>query len=135
MTATAGITGTFATASLPTLGGNLSWDLDYSATSLTLSVVTDGPSADFDNDGDVDANDLAKWKVGFGKQQGAEPFDGDADGDFDVDGGDFLVWQRQFGSAAPTSPAAGVVPEPTTVTLAAVAALSLAWARSRRRQH
>ena len=134
MTATAGITGTFATTALPTLGGGLSWDLDYSATALTLSVVTDGPSADFDNDGDVDANDLAKWKVGFGKQQGAEPFDGDADGDFDVDGSDFLVWQRQFGSGAPASPAAGAVPEPATGMLVAPAALSLTMAGSRRRQ-
>lgn len=134
MTATAGITGTFATTSLPTLGGGLSWDVDYTATALTLSVVTDGPSADFDGDGDVDANDLAKWKVGFGKKQGAEPFDGDADGDFDVDGSDFLVWQRQFGGAAPTSPATGAVPEPTACMLAAVAALSLTMAGSRRRQ-
>jgi hypothetical protein len=134
MTATAGITGTFATTTLPTLGGGLSWDVDYSATALTLSVVTDGPSADFDLDGDVDANDLAKWKVGFGKMQGAEPVDGDADGDFDVDGNDYLIWQRQLGSGAPASPAVGAVPEPTTGMLAAAAALSLTMAGTRRRQ-
>ena len=133
ITATAGITGTFAAAALPALGGGLSWDLDYSATALTLWVVTDGPSADFDLDGDVDANDLAKLKVGFGKKQGAEPFDGDADGDFDVDGADYLVWQRQFGGA-PTSPAAGAVPEPTIVALAAAAALSLTMGGSRSRE-
>jgi len=133
MTATAGITGTFATASLPMLGGNLSWDLDYSATALTLSVVTDGFSADFDLDGDVDANDLARWKVGFGMNQGAEPVNGDADGDFDVDGADYLVWQRQFGSSSAT-PAVRAVPEPATGGMALTIASALTGLICRRRR-
>ncbi len=135
LTATAGITGTFATTTLPTLGGGLAWDVDYTTTALTLSVVTDGPSADFDGDGDVDANDLAKWKVGFGKTQGAEPIDGDADGDFDVDGNDYLVWQRQFGSSS-ASPAVGAVPEPAKGVMAlAVASALTGLIRRRRREN
>ncbi len=43
--------------------------------------------ADFDNDGDVDGNDLAQWEDNFGA---------DADSDGDTDGADFLAWQRQF---------------------------------------
>ncbi len=48
-------------------------------------------SADFDNDGDVDGNDLAQWEGDFGLNG-----DSDADGDADSDGADFLAWQRQF---------------------------------------
>jgi hypothetical protein len=76
LNATGGVSGTFANSALPTLAGGLKWDLDYAATSLTLSVVADGPSADFNGDGVVNAADLAKWKVGFGKTAGAEPIDG-----------------------------------------------------------
>ncbi len=47
--------------------------------------------ADFDNDGDVDGNDLAQWEGNFGPNANA-----DADGDLDSDGADFLAWQRQF---------------------------------------
>ncbi len=47
--------------------------------------------ADFDNDGDVDGNDLAQWESSFGPNANA-----DADGDLDSDGADFLAWQRQF---------------------------------------
>ncbi len=47
--------------------------------------------ADFDNDGDVDGNDLAQWEDNFGADANA-----DADSDGDSDGADFLAWQRQF---------------------------------------
>ncbi|QDT72759.1 hypothetical protein [Lacipirellula limnantheis] len=124
LTATAGLTGTFATMALPSLGVGLAWDLDYTPTAVTLSVVIDGPSADFDGDGDVDAADLAKWKVGYGKSQGAEPVDGDADGDFDVDGNDYLVWQRQFGNSG-VSTVVAAVPEPATGAMAVVSGLAL----------
>lgn len=133
LNATGGVTGTFATRDLPTLGGNLKWDLDYTTTALTLSVVTNGPSADFDLDGDVDANDLAKWKVGFGKTQGAEPFDGDADGDFDVDGNDFLAWQRQYTGSSAT-PATSPVPEPAAVTMALASVIAFGICRHPRRK-
>ena len=130
LNATGGVTGTFANNALPTLAGGLKWDLDYTTTSLTLSVVTNGLSADFDLDGDVDANDLAKWKVGFGKTQGAEPFDGDADGDFDVDGNDFLAWQRQY-TGSNAAPATSPVPEPAVAAMALAGVIALGCLRSR----
>lgn len=133
LTATGGLTGTFATTALPALGSGLSWDLDYTPTAINLSVIAgSGFAADFDGDGDVDANDLVRWKTGYGKTSGAEPFDGDADGDFDVDGADFLVWQRQLGSGVPAAPVAGAVPEPSTAAMAAFAFATALFARGRR---
>jgi hypothetical protein len=111
------------------------WDTSQLYVTGVLSVV--GPpapafAADFDEDGDVDGDDLTRWKAGFGTSGAATHMQGDADGDADVDGGDFLIWQRQLGiamSAAAQSP----VPEPATLTLiAAACATILAPARRRR---
>jgi hypothetical protein len=86
---------------------------------MTFADVTPtgvGPDADFDEDGKVDAADLAAWKGGFGTSGAALHAQGDADGDLDVDGADFVAWQRQLemtgssavGMAAP-EPAAGMM--------------------------
>ena len=48
-----------------------------------------GTPSDFNGDGTVDSDDLAKWKGDFGVKD-----DSDADGDGDSDGADFLAWQR-----------------------------------------
>ena len=85
--------------------------------------------ADFDEDGDVDANDLSRWKVGFGAIGAAMHMQGDADADFDVDGADFLIWQRQLGGTSATSVSIAA-PEPTTTLLLSTAAAGL---RLRRR--
>lgn len=132
LTASSGVSGTFSTTNLPALGAGLAWDLDYSSNAVSLSVVAgSGLSADFDNDGNVDADDLALWKIGFGKSPNALPSDGDANGDGRVDGSDFLAWQRQFGTP-PSAPAARVAPEPTGVGLLA-SALAVAAFGVRRR--
>ena len=67
-------------------------------------------AADFDEDGDVDAGDLAAWKSGFGATSAAEHYQGDANGDGAVDGADLLVWQQQFAAAAAVANV--TVPEP-----------------------
>jgi hypothetical protein len=134
MNVTGGLTGNFGTETLPALGAGLEWDVDYTPSSLTLSVVS-GPGnfpADFDGDGDVDGNDLNEWKNDFGKSTGAIKGDGDADGDGDVDGSDFLSWQRELGNGVPAAPAVGAVPEPSTVVLLAAAMASLAVPARRR---
>jgi T5SS/PEP-CTERM-associated repeat protein len=117
LTAAGGVSGTFASAVLPTLAGGLFWDLDYESNNVTLSVI-DGLAADFDSNGIVNAADLALWKTGFGKATGAVKSDGDADKDGDADGADFLIWQRQLGSSLLATATAAAVPEPTTFGLA-----------------
>jgi len=76
--------------------------------------VQNPAEADFDEDGDIDEQDLGAWQNGYGTMSSAAHFHGDADGDQDVDGHDFLHWQRQAGNNGnPTT----AVPEPGTKIL------------------
>jgi hypothetical protein len=111
---------------LPDLTEMLMWDVDYSATAVTLRVLS---VADFDGNGQVDGADLDAWTAGFGLGGGAAHEQGDADGDGDTDGGDFLVWQRQVGSGATLAHA---VPEPGKAIMSLVAeAFCIATGRAR----
>jgi autotransporter-associated beta strand protein len=114
----------FDAAVLPALAGGMDWSLEYSDTSVMLSV-TSSPilqPADFNEDGGVNGGDLDAWALGFGKID-ATRADGDADGDLMVDGADFLLWQQQMSVAA--TPLAAInsfaAPEPASWT-------SLCWA-------
>lgn len=67
-------------------------------------------TADFNDDGFVDTEDLLIWSSAFGPSDLA-----DADGDHDSDGDDFLTWQRQKSSFQPLyDPTIVAVPEPAT---------------------
>ncbi|MCA9259604.1 MAG: CAP domain-containing protein [Planctomycetales bacterium] len=77
---------------------------------LVASGVAIG--GDFDGDGDVDADDYARWASSYGSMTS----DADADGDGDSDGGDLLVWQQQFGEGL--AGLAVAVPEPAAWALA-----------------
>lgn len=68
-------------------------------------------TADFDGDGDVDADDLAQWQSDLGANGNS-----DADSDGDSDGADFLAWQRQFAGVAETAGTVSV-PEPSMLAL------------------
>jgi hypothetical protein len=121
------LTGVFSTINLPVLPG-LAWNTSQLYTTGVLSVAP-AFEADFDEDGDVDGNDLTKWKTGFGASGTATHMQGDADADADVDGADFLTWQRQFGSVRAVSSsttAATGVPEPTTAVLLLISSTAVA---------
>ena len=124
LTAIGGVNGTFASETLPTLAAGLGWNVDYGATSVALRVVA-GFAADFDDDGDVDAEDLAQWQGDFGVNSLS-----DADDDGDSDGADFLQWQRQVGSA-PTVAATTAVPEPASLVLLGIGAVWSLMGRAR----
>jgi hypothetical protein len=107
----------------PNLPG-FNWDFSQLyATGVVSLVAAAAFESDFDGDGDVDADDLARWTSGYGT--GSTRAQGDADGDLDVDGDDFLAWQRQLGSGPEASQAAAAVPEPAGVVLVLAACHAL----------
>ncbi len=59
------------------------------------------PSADFDQDGDVDGTDFLTWQRGFGTTSGALLADGNSDDDEDVDHSDLAVWSTTYGQQPP----------------------------------
>lgn len=82
------------------------------------------PSADFDEDGDVDGVDFLTWQRGLGTLLGASHGDGDADGDGDVDGNDLALFESQYGSSPLVASVVGV-PEPAAMALALAAVAML----------
>lgn len=88
--------------------------------------------ADFNGNGQVNGDDLAAWKGGFGLATGAAKSVGDANGDFDVDGADFLKWQTQLTLGGAALPAVAVVPEPAAGTLLILGGVGLARCVRRR---
>jgi hypothetical protein len=93
------------------------------ATAFYLGAPTAAERGDFDNNGVVDANDLAAWAEDYGTSGAGLS---DADGDGDADGADFLIWQRHVGASPLQTP----TPEPTAAVLALHGLLAL---HSRRR--
>ncbi len=82
---------------------------------ITSFAIRPALSADFDQSGAVDHNDLAQWTTNFGA--GTKHAQGDANGDARIDGLDFLAWQREQGGSIRATPTAAVVPEPQTMLL------------------
>jgi fibronectin-binding autotransporter adhesin len=105
-------------------------DQYFSGVGIVTVAATSGVAADFDNDGNVDGDDLTAWKAGFGV--GTTKAQGDADGDVDVDGADFLIWQQQVGSGL-TVAAASAVPEPAALGVAMIGLAILMGSRAGRR--
>jgi hypothetical protein len=87
--------------------------------------ITYSPSADFDQDQDIDGKDFLSLQRGLTKKSGASISDGDANKDTAVDLLDRVLWTIQFGTTADAPPQFAAVPEPSGSTLAAyfVAAL------------
>ena len=126
------LTGAFSSVILPSQEG-LTWDASQLAMGVISVDVINPPlaAADFDEDGDVDGDDLAAWTAGFGTADSATHMQGDADGEEDVDGADFLVWQQQLDGGAGDLASSAAVPEPAAVLLLGqVLAISLMMARA-----
>ena len=91
---TGGVSGVFATETLPTLGSGLGLDVIYRADAVELLVVPlDG---DFDMDGDVDGADALE-----GQRLGAS-----------LDG-----WEANFGTGSASVSGVAAVPEPSALML------------------
>ena len=125
--------GVFTTETLPSVPG-LFFDVIYNPNSVVLTVRP-AFTADFDEDGDVDGDDLTRWRNNF--DTGTTHTTGDADGDGDSDGHDFLTWQRQLGSpggaVVSSTTASAAIPEPASDGLMLAAAVGIAVGTCRRR--
>ena len=123
------VNGSFDSINLPALAADLAWSTKDLLTTGELLVIS---TADFDESGTVDENDLSLLRSSFGAT-GATFGDGDANSDGIVDGKDFLIWQRNLGvSITATQTTTASVPEPTSWLLAMVAGLGWCAAASRR---
>ncbi len=121
-TAGGGLEGTFADEVLPALAGGASWDVNYTAQAITLSVG--GVLGDYNLDGFVNAGDYTVWR----NQLGSNSLAADASGNGSVDQADYNIWKTNFGAVAASGggsigQAAAAVPEPTSAMLAIVVAL------------
>lgn len=96
-----------------------------------VTFVTSAIDADFDGSGVVDGADFLAWQQNAGLAAGATKAQGDADGNGTVDALDLSAWQSTYGAGS-AAVAAGVVPEPTTWSLAAIVVVAAAIARRRR---
>ena len=99
-----------------------------SSNTIVSFELSANPSADFDEDGDVDGVDFLAWQVGYGIGIGAQLAQGDADRDGDVDRGDLNEWKSSLAVAA----ARHSVPESATAVLAFSAGISLLFCRPSR---
>ncbi|HYO25704.1 MAG TPA: pre-peptidase C-terminal domain-containing protein [Lacipirellulaceae bacterium] len=127
--------GGFDSQSLPYLGPSLAWSTSYAGDAVTLSIsaaVLHDP-ADFNHDGEVDGDDLAAWRAGYGTPSGATHSQGDANADGRVDASDFVVWQRRLSAPPPLSPSAHEAPEPSSGMIAVASLVCAALGLRRRR--
>ena len=106
--------------------GGFEFTITYDA-GVQLEFVGYTLPADFDLDGDVDADDLARWKTGLGT--GTLHSQGDADLDGDVDLADLMAWQNQFGNSLPLLEAETAVPEPSGLLLLVLGTIPICFRR------
>ena len=118
LTSTTNIVGSFQSYDLPTLSPGYFWNIDATATSITLVAV----GGDYDHNGKVEPADYLVWKSTFGTTVTAFT-DADGNGNGVVDAADYTIWRNSLGrTALPASGGgAGVVgaavPEPGSAVL------------------
>lgn len=95
-----------------------------------MTTLFDQPSADFDENGEVDGDDFLTWQRNAGKLLNAAHAEGDADGDGDIDKDDLAIFDSSYGVLS--SPAIGnlnAVPEPGALALVVFSSVLLLLSR------
>ncbi|MEX2185153.1 MAG: dockerin type I domain-containing protein [Pirellulales bacterium] len=123
--------GMFAEVNLPPPPSSLAWSLDYGPNALVLSVNSTSIFGDLNGDGTVNRGDVAVLVGNYGLSSAATAAQGDLNGDGRISLADLIVLKSRLGSSG-QSPAA--VPEPSTCSLALVAASLVGFSRWRRRR-
>jgi T5SS/PEP-CTERM-associated repeat protein len=126
LSASGGIFGSLSLASAPPLPGGMQWNLEFTPTTVVLSVVATG---DYNGNGVVDAADYIVWRNS--QAQEGPGLAADADGDQIVDVDDYNFWRSRLGSVVSSGFGGSVsIPEPSAIALLVMAA---AYLRVRRR--
>lgn len=110
----ASIEGVFTTETLPTLAG-LDWNVEYTPTSVRLSVQNSPLPGDYNADGRVDAADYTVWRDGNSPDSSPAGYD---------------LWNSNYGRTTPAPARSAAVPEPSACLLLLFAAQ--AWSVRRR---
>jgi hypothetical protein len=115
VTAHGGLDVDFDNVDLPPLPSGLAWELDYTSTSIVLTIVESALPGDFNDDGRVDAADYVIWRRDDGQQAGYD------------------AWRAHFGQTAGGGSASRTAAaEPASVSLLLTSALVLLVARQSR---
>ena len=117
LTAAGGVSGKFASATLPGAPSGSQWSINYNANSVVLAAALQG---DYNHNGVVDAPDYLIWRKTVGQSGFALAADGNGNGM--IDPGDYNVWRSQFGKPPGSGAGSGAslsasVPEPAAVVL------------------
>lgn len=117
------LSGSFDTVLLPTLIGGLAWNIDDLYLTGELSIEIETLTGDYTGDGYVGVEDLDLLLANWGNM--VSPGDqslGDGSGDGIVGEADLDILISNWGAGTPLS---GVVPEPGSLAIAAIAGLAL----------
>jgi T5SS/PEP-CTERM-associated repeat protein len=131
LTATAGLTGTFASEMLPDLADNLTWHISYNTNSVLIGVgLSGGLPGDYNRDGTVDAADYVVWRNNEGT---TNLLPNDLLGGI-IDSRQYNQWRANFGATTAGAAAvasadslSAVVPEPACNLLLLVGLIGLIW--------
>lgn len=127
LSATGGVSGTFASTMLPPLDPGLSWKVVYSASSVSLMVVS-GLPGDFNANGVVDAADYVVWRNNVGSTT-ALPNDSIGG---TIGTSQYNEWRTHFGQTAGSGggvSANAAVPEPATLALLIMGTMAMCAGR------
>jgi hypothetical protein len=116
---------TFTTTTLPNLGSQLQWQIDYEPNAVIARVLAI-LAGDYNRDDAVGAADYVMWRKTSGTSVTSLGDGADGDHNGTIDERDYVVWRANFGqnaTAASGTTDPTLVPEPTTRALLIVSAL------------